>query len=98
MQSNIIKYNRTQSNVIEAIERKILGNIRLPFDRQFFKEAAMLNNYVVQQKKNNNTAMHDYCIIHILIIMHGCIIVFMLDYINIHKGTQYGFHEILHSR
>ena len=42
----------------------------------------MLNNYVVQHK-NDNTATHDYFIMHILKIMCGCTIVFMLDYIII---------------
>ena len=37
--------------------------------RTFFKEPAMLNNYVVQHK-NNDTAIHNYCIMHIFKIMH----------------------------
>ena len=35
-------------------------------NRSFFKEIAMLNNYVIQHK-NNDKAMHNYCIMHILI-------------------------------
>ena len=48
----------------------------------------MLNNHVVQLK-NNDAAIHNYCIMHILKIMHGCIIVFKLDYIIIQHGCLF---------
>ena len=36
--------------------------------------------------KNNERAMHNSCTMHIVIIMHGFIIVFLLDYIIIQQG------------
>ena len=62
--------------------------IRLRTNRPFFKEAAMLNNCVFHHK-NHVKAMHNYCIMHILIIMRGFIIVFMLNYIIIQHGSLF---------
>ena len=49
----------------------------------------MLKNYVVHQRKNNDTAMHNYQNMHDTVIIHGCIIAFMLDYIIIQHDSLF---------
>jgi len=53
------------------------------------KEDTLLNNYGLQKKKTMNSHVYNYCMMHILIILHGCIIVFLLEFIIIQEGVLF---------